>query len=533
MASEVTLIDDEDLEYADATAEEREALKATEIVLDKPTQQWVDDKVDKLVIISNELSGHKFRGYQEPLARRIFESLIIGDAEIVTALFSRQSGKSDTVASVVATVMVMFPRMAVMYPRMMGRFREGVKVGAFAPVDEQADTLFGRIVERLTSDRAEKIFADPDINERVSARGRVIKLTRCKSECRKTTAHPRAQIEGRTYHLILIDECQGADNGVVNNSIMPMATETRGTKVFTGTPGYTKNVFYTKIQENKRQATKRGRHRQNHFQYDWKDVSKYSKDYEFSARKEMLRLGEDSDEFRRMYCNQWLLEKGMYTTAARLDQLGDISMQRTVNAWHKTPVVVGIDCGRKQDRTIVTVVYVDWDHPDRFGIYTHRILDWLDLEGMDWENQYHRIVEFLSNYKIWKIGIDTNGLGDVVVSRLRTMMPNVEFVDLGSSVGEQSRRWKHLRQLLDLGRISWPAGSKVKPLRRWRRFYQEMTDLEIDYRGPNVLGQAPKENDAHDDYPDSLSMACILTTEESQETVEVTSNPFYPRGRRY
>src|SRR5579862_1024405 len=121
-------------------------------------------------------------------------------------------------------------------------------------------------------------------------------------------------------------------------------------------------------------------------------------------------------------------------------------------------------------------------------------------------------MDCLQKYRIYKVGVDTNGLGDVVVSRLRRLMPGIEFVDLGSSRKEQSVRWKYLKELLDRRRISWPAGAEVQQLKTWRRFRQEMEDLEINYdNGPYVVGQAPKEADAHDDYPDSLSMACILS----------------------
>lgn len=522
--TETQFIDDE-------TPAEREARLATEINLDPLTQQFVNELVDKLVLFTNHLSGHPLRPYQEPFARRMFESLIIGDTAVLTALFSRQSGKSETVANCVATVMIMFPRLANAYPQLLDRFKEGVLVGAFAPVDYQADILFGRIVARLTSERAAAVMSDPEINEKVVGKGRTIKL-KCGSLVTKNTAHPRASIEGGTFHLILIDECQGAENAVVNNSIMPMATATGGTKVFTGTPGYTKNVFYSTIMRNKRMQNRRGQLRQNHFEADWKIVSKYSEWYKRTALQEMLRLGEDSDEFKRQYCNQWMLEKGMFTTEAQMEKLGDNFMTSLVTDYTKTPVVVGIDCGRKQDRTIVTVVFVNWDHPDQFGFYDHRVLNWLDLEAMDWEDQYWQILEFLRHYKIWKVGVDTNGLGDVVVSRLRRLMPDIEFVDLGSSVTEQSTRWKHLRELLGRGMISWPAGEEVRQLRVWKRFRQEMEDLEIEFKGPNVLGKAPADTDAHDDYPDSLSMACILTTQQEERGVEQVGNFLYGRNRR-
>jgi hypothetical protein len=518
-------------EPSDETPAEREARLATEIALDPVTQEFVDTLVDKLVLFTNHLSGHPFYPYQEPFARRLFESLIIGDGALITALFSRQSGKSETVANCVATGMIMLPRLAKAYPALLEKFKEGLWVGAFAPVDEQADTLHGRIVTRLTSERAMQVMADPEISERITAQGRVLRLS-CGSEVRKTTAHPRASIEGRTYHLILIDECQGADNTVVNKSILPMATKTKGTKVFTGTPSYTKNVFYNTIQQNKRKLTRRGVLRTNHFEADWVEVGKHNREYKEAVQLEMLRLGEDSDEFRLSYKIQWLLEKGMFVTGGRLEELGDDTMNGLVREYHRTPIVVGIDCGRKQDRTIVTAVFVDWDHPDQFGYFHHRVLNWLDLEGQDWEEQYFRIMDFLRSYSVWKVGIDTNGLGDVVAGRLRRLMPDIEFMDLGSSKGEQSVRWKYLRELLGRGMISWPAGSAVRQTKVWRRFRQEMEDLEIEFNGPYVIGKAPKAADAHDDYPDSLSMACILSVQEEEQHVEQSSNFLYGKPNR-
>jgi len=153
---------------------------------------------------------------------------------------------------------------------------------------------------------------------------------------------------------------------------------------------------------------------------------------------------------------------------------------------------------------------------------------------MDWEEQYFRIVEFLSNYRVWKIGIDSGGLGDVVAQRLRVLMPHVDIVDLGSSQSEQSDRWKYLRNLIDRRQVMWPAGSKVRRTKTWRRFRQEMEDLEIVFKGPYVLAEAPSIRDAHDDYADSLAIGCILTRDMEEETsvVEVSVNPFYSGGRR-
>ena len=525
-------MDDEysDLEegFEDDTAEEREARSELDVVLDEDSQGFVDRLVDRLMIVCDELSGHPLYSYQRPFARRMFESLIINDGAVLSLLMSRQSGKSETIANVVATAMIFFPRLAKAFPTWLGKYAEGMMVGAFAPVDEQADNLFGRIVARLTSEQAERIMADPEINDKVMGKGKMIWLKNCKSLVRKTTCHPRATIEGRSYHLILIDEAQGADAAVVNKSVTPMGAAYNATMCMTGTPSYETGVFYKQIQINKREQVNRRGARQNHFEVDWKEAAKANPNYARFVKREMVRIGDESDEFKLSYRIMWLLDKGMFATSEVLDECEDRSMQSVVHAWTMTPVVVGIDCGRKNDSTVVTVVYVDWNRPDSFGFYHHRILNWLDLTGVAWEEQYFRIVEFLSNYRVWRVGIDTNGMGGPVAERLKLLMPHIEIVDLGSAQSEQSDRWKYLKQLLDRRQVIWPAGAKVRRTKMYKAFRLQMEDLQIQFKGPYVLAEAPRVKDAHDDFPDSLSMACILTRDQGEEDeVEVWDNVLY------
>jgi len=339
------------------------------------------------------------------------------------------------------------------------------------------------------------------------------------------TANPRAKIESKSFHLMIIDECQEADDFIVSKSIAPMGAYYNATMVKTGTPTTHKNNFYRAIQLNKRRQVGRNG-KQNHFQWDWKDVAKFNPNYEKFIRKEMLRVGEESDEFQLSYNCKWLLERGMFITSSIMDDLGDTS-QEIQKSYHVSPVVVGIDPARKMDSTVVTIVWVDWDRPDEFGYYDHRILNWLEIQGDDWEEQYFQIVNFLGNYDVYAVAIDANGVGDAVAQRLKMLLPRAEVISLTSSPTEQSKRWKHLQALIQRQLISWPAHAKTRRLRTWKRFYQQMTDAEVQYKGPNFLVAAPEEAHAHDDFVDSLSLACALTQELVMPTVEVSSSPFF------
>jgi hypothetical protein len=521
----------EEYNLDELTEAEREAYESTKIDIDPHSQAFVDALVERLLLFADELSGHPLYGYQRPFAARIIESMIIKDGATVTALFSRQSGKTETVAATIATLMIMLPRLAKVEPfnTWLDDYKEGVWVGAFAPVDDMAKTLFSRIVSMLTSDRAQAILLDPAIDERVKGRGSEIKLERCGSLVRRQTAHPRANIEGKTYHICLLDEAQVADQKVVDKSIRPMKASTNGTFVMTGTPTYQKGVFYREIQTNKRTANYRGS-RTNHFEADHKEVGKWNKHYKNSVAQDMLRMGEDSDEFKLSYRLIWLLEQGMFTTSEQLDRLGDKSMQ-TQKAHYISPIIIGIDPARKVDSTIVTAIFVNWNARDEFGYYDCRILNWLDLQGVGWEEQYHRIVEFVSKYNVWAIGVDVGGMGDIFISRLRVLLPHVSIIDVSSQRPQQSERWKYLREMLDREKISWPAHAKTKNLKTYRNFIQQMSDLQVKFEGPYMLAEAPKEVNAHDDYCDSLAIALSVIPESITEEISVSSNPFYDRRR--
>jgi hypothetical protein len=531
MENYTVLEEDEDEFFPDDEVEDEELPpEDEELELDELSKEFVKKLIDRCIEFMNALVGHELHPYQMPLARRIIESVIINDGEEVTALAARQSGKSETIANTVATLMVLLPRLAKMYPDLLGQFKDGIWIGMFAPVEGQVETLFGRTVNRLTSERAQEIMGDPEIDDslgKVPGVTRQIKLKNSGSSLMMMTANPRAKIESKSFHLIVIDECQEADDFVVSKSISPMLAYYSGTMVKTGTPTTHKNNFYRSIQLNKRRQTGRSS-RQNHFEWDYRDVSKYNANYAKFIKKEMLRIGEDSDEFQMSYNCKWLLERGMFVTSSIMDELGDTS-QELVRAWHRSPVVVGIDPARKMDSTVVTVVWVDWDRPDEFGYFDHRILNWMELQGDDWEDQYFQIVNFLGSYDILAVGVDANGVGDAVAQRLKLLLPRAEVHAIGSSQPEQSKRWKHLKALIDRRMVGWPAHAKTRRLRTWKRFYQQMTDLETKFTGPNFLAHAPDEAHAHDDYADSLAIAVSLTMDLTMPSVEVSTSPFFSR----
>jgi hypothetical protein len=514
--------DDDDIDPALLVEEEPEEI----IDLDPDMAGFVDQLIQRIILFCEELAGFELFPYQRAVAYRIVESLVLKDAEEITGLQARQSGKSETIATVLAGCMVLLPKLALTFP-ILERFKTGVMVGIFAPVEDQADIVFGRIVTRLTSDRAQTMLLDPEIDERVDGKSKLIKL-RSGSFARRQTANPRAKIEGASYHIIVIDECQDADEGVIRKSIHPMLSFYAGSIVKIGTPGYHKGDFYKAINLNKRRNTNK-RSRQNHFEFDYRVVSKYNPDYARFIVNEKRRVGEDSEEFQMSFALKWQLDRGMLITEDDLDYLADPSMQ-LVHGWTRTPVVVGIDPARVKDSTVVTVMWVDWDFPDPAGYREHRILNWLEVQNTEWEEQYWEIMEFLDPYNVAFMGIDAQGMGSAVADRFKRLMGSrCEVVAMTSDSKNQSDRWQHLIQLIQRKMFVYPGHSKARRTRVWRRFRQQMVDAEKVMKGQYLLIEAPNERDAHDDYVDSAALACACSMIETVPYVEQINSPFYRR----
>ena len=500
--------------------------------LDETSAEFIDNLVNRLIVFTEEFCDVEFFPYQLPIAYRMIESIVLGDGDELTIIATRQSGKSEVMSAVMASMMVILPKLAPVYPTWLSKFEKGFWCGVFAPTEDQADTVFSRIVSKLTSDHALEFLLDPEIDDKAASggtrgKGRIITLKYAGSLCRMQTCNPKAKIESKTYHFVMIDEAQEADETMIAKSIKPMLAFNNGSICLTGTANRNKSYFYKMIQFNKRRAVNGGkRHRQAHFEYDHKVASKYNPNYAKFIAKEKMRIGEDSDEFQMSYCNKWILEKGMFITEERMERLYDQSMP-LVKQWWRTQVVVGIDVARQTDSTVVTVVWVDWDHPDPFGFYEHRILNWLEINNQEWESQYFEIIDFLRNYEVLRVAVDSQGVGGAVAERLQLLMPETDVLAISSDAKAQHERWVHLTELIQREQLVIPAHSKARRTRNWKRFNQQMSDLEKVYKGPYLLASAPDEKGAFDDYPDSLALACSMTVFETMPEIQVGMSPFF------
>ena len=251
-------------------------------------------------------SGVEFYPYQEQFSKRVIRSVLENDGEEITALFSRQSGKSETVATTTGGMMIILPQMANMPmfidDSRLTMFKNGMWVGIFAPSLRQAQTTYSRLKARIQCKSAMAVLSDPEFRlEFATSNGQTVSLTNG-SFATAVSASDGANIEGDSYKLIICEECQDISNFKIRKSIHPMGAAYNATIVKIGTATTFKGDFYEAIQRNKSKDAVRKTHIKNHFEYDYKVVMKYNQKYAKYIEKEKARLGEKSDEFKMSYC---------------------------------------------------------------------------------------------------------------------------------------------------------------------------------------------------------------------------------------
>jgi hypothetical protein len=484
--------------------------------------------IDQVLQFTEAMSGVSLYPYQRQFAHRVIESVVENDGEEITALFSRQSGKTEAISNVCAGMAVALPFMAnlpqYMHDERVQKFKNGIWIGIFAPVLEQSQTTFARIRGRMASPSAQQILKMPQINVSFQANnGNTVALSNG-SFVLSMSASDNSHIESKTFHIILMEECQEISNSKIRKSIHPMGAATNATLVKIGTAYTRRGDFYDAIQRNKRRKNKEGV--KNHFEYDYTIAQKYNARYSQYIEKELLRLGEDSDEFRMSYKLEWILERGMFVTPEALETMG--ADYDPIESYKMAPVAAGIDIAKDSDSTVITILECDPTSATPEGYTNKRILAWLELYGDDYETQFYQARDFLSRFKVTKLCIDSTGPGDPIADRYIMCYPDIQVTAFKFTQQSKSDLYKYLLNDFNARRIIYPASENAKKRREYRKFIQQFVDWEKEYKGEYLVCDHPEEADAHDDYCNSLALGVWAIKEEAMPTIDVASNIFYP-----
>ena len=306
------------------------------------------------------------------------------------------------------------------------------------------------------------------------------------------------------------------------------------TNVLIGTPGTTRGFFYEIIEKNK-EDYKNGARYKSHYEYDYKTVIKYNENYAKYIEKEKKKIGENSDEFQMSYCLKWLFERGMFIDPDKFPRLANESAERCFNDMFNMHVV-GIDLGKSQDSTVVTVGEVDLENPviveenkekniPGYTMYAVKVKDWLEIQGDNWDEQYFVIKDYLTNFRIHKIVMDATGVGSAIYDRLNNAV-SCEIVPYVFGLQSKSDLYKHFDNVIKEGHYTYPADLATQETPEYRNFKTQMLDAEKTYNGQNMVVKHPARKGAHDDYPDSSALMVWAAKGELITPESANNNPF-------
>lgn len=472
-------------------------------------------------------SGRTLYPYQEQFSKRVIRSVLTNDGAEITALFARQSGKSETISDTSGGMMILLPQLANMpmfaNDKRLQPFRDGLWIGIFAPSQRQAQITYNRIRSRLLSPSAEAVLNDPDFNlQFTTSNGQTCSLSNG-SFVTAISASDGSSIEGESFKLIICEECQDISNYKITKSIHPMGAAYNATKVKIGTATTFKGNFYDAIQRNKLEYDNGETRVRNHFEYDCDVAAKYNPWYAKYIEGEKRSLGEKSDEYQMSYKLKWILERGMFIDIEQFEQ-NNLEPLLDVSLYDKSRThVAGIDLGGKGDDTVITIVEVDWTQPLQFDervdpetgetmvykTYNTYIKSWLKISNMpDYEEQYYMIMDFLSHFKLAKVVCDATREASIS-HRLRANL-NCEVIPYIFTTKSKSEMYKNLETEISSGRARVPASEEVLKSEEYHKFIEQLGELQKDYRGSQLVVSHPDEKNAHDDFCLSLDTE-ILT----------------------
>jgi hypothetical protein len=266
--------------------------------------------------------------------------------------------------------------------------------------------------------------------------------------------------------------------------------------------------------------------------------------------------------FRMNYMLKWQESNlDVFSAAALLDAQ---DTNRHLNHYLATDLtrVAGIDVGKDNDPTVITINEVDFAHPivlrdpvtgEENEYFRKKFVAIKELEGRFEDNhgekgQYSSAVEFLREWDVVRCTLDASGMGDPVFERMQKLAPEIEWEEFKFTSPTKHKLYKIYIDEIESGRQTVAASEKSKESMEFQKWLDEHRTLEkhytnnnyMDCRAPEPESKAAKdaetEREYHDDYPTSSALACWTArahTLAEVESVAATSSGGYSSGNRH
>jgi hypothetical protein len=461
--------------------------------------------------------GRVLRGYQEPAARAVVESVRRGLGLEYAAVFSRQAGKDEMLAQLCAYLLCLYQR------------RGGNIVVALPSLRPQGIITRDRLLERLDH---------PLLRGLVRVReGAIVELGRAR--VRFLSAAPSANSRGNTADLLLVaNEAQDIHPDTWDAVFAPMAASTNATTLFLGTVWTSSTLLARQLRLLA--DLERGDRMQRRFLVPWEVVAGDVPEYGRYVRRQMALLGAGHPFIRTEYELRELDGGGGLFPPERREPLrgpfgplqrpsasdppGTIYAFTIDVAGEEEDGVEGDALRRAQprrDSTALSVIRIVQPPPTAPGPQpSYELVARYEWTGTRHTSLHDRIVALAT--RVWnarRIVIDATGVGAGLASFLTaTLGERMVIPFIFSSASKSQLAWD-LLGLIDTGRlrVCTPGpGDDAEQQRLDRLFWQQLEACRYTVLpGPGkLLRWGVEDATVHDDLLMSLALVAALAQQD-------------------
>lgn len=454
-------------------------------------KQYIDEFITVRDQLYKQYFGKELYKYQIEPSNKIIEYAVLANGEELPIEISRQAGKTEDVVITVAILMTFFPTI----------MKRPIRVGIFAPQQEQAKTDFDRIKDFFTL-----LMQDGFGIGYNESNGTTIDLTNG-SMCYAFPVSMGSHPESKTLDLIILEESQDLIDQKIDKAVIPMGASTNAPVIRVGTSGY-RICDFKKLVETAKVAFRIPapvviKERRKAFEKDGND---WHLNYEKHFNKRIELKGLDNDEIQTQYLLKWLVGKGQFTTPELFKELRDPELRLTEELNDSYNKFFGLDTAKSRDETVLTILR-------DLGGMKLQLIALLVLKGDNYEDQFEAIKGFLGKFNNVQAGaIDSTGQGDFMPDKF---VRHTQWKDDAGlfrvKFGLQTKDvlYKDYSQVVKGKVLSFPdynnhSGEEERHL---IDFEQQHFDLVKEYKGIYLSCHHPEHGDAHDDYPDAMALA--------------------------
>jgi len=290
-------------------------------------------------------------------------------------------------------------------------------------------------------------------------------------------------LRGLTINLILVDESAYVPEDLFI-VLYPTLLTTQGTIVLISTPGVAAGEFYRACQPDSEYVN----FHMTHDDAVFADGTHLVPPEELEREK--IRCGgEESPQWIREYLAEFTQAEGAWFNKYAIDDAFSFDPEQLEFAIPGRKYAMAADLAKEQDYTVIIVI--DYTDPTYVQIVHHR-----RFNGKETDELMRELYDVAMRFDIKMPHIDSTGMGNPIMSHLKTKYPNLNWIGQNFSNTSKLDMMTDLDILLNRRQLGIPADEQIR---------KELASFQYSKSQTGTIKM--KGEGTHDDYPIAIALA--------------------------